>query len=156
MMWQWERGKDTSFLQHIILLTPYPNRSSSSLVHFFTLPYPFCSYSSHYLLLTFPSPSFLHLPLLLLLPNLPLPPPISPYLSLRGVSLTIQGYSPKLSVLAEKVFRDFGDSAFWGSVEPALVDLCKERMLRSLKSCKSKLLSVSLLPAILYPRIPFP
>jgi insulysin len=50
------------------------------------------------------------------------------------VSLTIQGYSPKLSVLAEKVFRDFGDSAFWGNVEPALVDLCKERMLRSLKS----------------------
>jgi hypothetical protein len=136
MMWQWERGKDASFLQYLIRLPSPPHCSSSSLVHFFTLPYHSCSYSLHYLLLTLPSPSFLHLPLLLLLPNLPLPPPRSPYLSLRGVSLTIQGYSPKLSVLAEKVFRDFGDSAFWGSVEPALVDLCKERMLRSLKSCK--------------------
>lgn len=52
----------------------------------------------------------------------------------RGVSLTIQGYSPKIAVLTEQILKEFGDPSFWRNVDPALVDLCKERMLRSLKS----------------------
>jgi insulysin len=52
----------------------------------------------------------------------------------RGVSLTVLGYSPKLPTLAAKVFREFGDPSFWQSVDPSLVELCKERMLRSMRS----------------------
>ena len=52
----------------------------------------------------------------------------------RGVSLTIQGYSPKISVLTEQVLKEFGDPSFWQQVDPAVVDLCKERMIRSLAS----------------------
>ena len=52
----------------------------------------------------------------------------------RGLSLSLSGYSPKLSELASKVFQDVMSISFWQSIDPKVIDLCKERLLRGLKS----------------------
>lgn len=47
------------------------------------------------------------------------------------------GFTPKLSELASAVASDIGDASFWASkVDEALFELCKERYLRGIKSCK--------------------
>lgn len=48
------------------------------------------------------------------------------------------GYSPKLPLLLDEVTRDWGDRSFWESVPQNLLENCQERLVRSLKSCKSE------------------
>jgi hypothetical protein len=54
----------------------------------------------------------------------------------RGISLTFYGYSPKLPALADTVSRDVGSPEFWQKeVDSSLIENCKDRMLRNLRSC---------------------
>jgi len=54
----------------------------------------------------------------------------------RGVSLTFYGYSTKLPQLAADVSRDIGSRDFWDAIDPEIILNCKERLVRSLKSCE--------------------
>jgi hypothetical protein len=63
----------------------------------------------------------------------------------RGVGLSFYGYSPKLVDFAAEVSRDVGDPSFWASISPSVVDMCKDRLLRTLRSCKPKVFQYTLL-----------
>ncbi|KAJ1437208.1 Metalloenzyme, LuxS/M16 peptidase-like protein [Ochromonadaceae sp. CCMP2298] len=52
----------------------------------------------------------------------------------RGVGLSFFGYHSRLSVLAGEVSADVGSMAFWQSVDPKVIQICKERILRTLRS----------------------
>ena len=52
----------------------------------------------------------------------------------RGVGITVSGFSPKLLTLYEKVSQRFGSMDYWRSVDEAIVEVCKERMLRGMRS----------------------
>lgn len=54
--------------------------------------------------------------------------------SIRGVGFSVSGYSHKLPELLEDMVKDFSSQDFWAAVDPALVELCKEKMLRALRS----------------------
>jgi hypothetical protein len=54
----------------------------------------------------------------------------------RGVGLTFYGYSTKLPQLAADVSRDIGSRDFWDAIDPEIILNCKERLVRSLKSCE--------------------
>ena len=56
----------------------------------------------------------------------------------RGIGLHFYGYSPKLPQLAADVSKDIGDVAYWNNIDPTVIHISKDRMLRSLKSCKHK------------------
>jgi hypothetical protein len=61
------------------------------------------------------------------------------------VGLSFYGYSPKLVDFAAEVSRDVGDPSFWASISPSVVDMCKDRLLRTLRSCKPKVFRYTLL-----------
>ena len=48
--------------------------------------------------------------------------------------MTFFGYSPKLLQLAADVTADVGSVDFWRSVDPAVVHICHDRLLRGLRS----------------------
>lgn len=54
----------------------------------------------------------------------------------RGVGLSFYGYSPKLAEFAAKVSRDVGELSFWSAVPASVVEMCKDRLLRTYRSCK--------------------
>jgi hypothetical protein len=53
-----------------------------------------------------------------------------------GIGLSFFGYSPKLPDFAAEVSRDVGNLSFWMSVDPSVVVMCKDRLLRAYRSCK--------------------
>ena len=57
----------------------------------------------------------------------------------RGVGLSFFGYSPKLPDFAAEVSRDAGSLSFWSSIDPSVVVMCKDRLLRAYRSCKQSL-----------------
>jgi hypothetical protein len=65
------------------------------------------------------------------------------------VGLSFYGYSPKLVDFAAEVSRDVGDPSFWASISPSVVDMCKDRLLRTLRSCKPKAFQYTLLCRLL-------
>ena len=53
----------------------------------------------------------------------------------RGLGLTVSGFSPKLPLLLETVAKKVGSVEYWTrSIDPAVVEICKERQLRSMRS----------------------
>ena len=64
----------------------------------------------------------------------------------RGISLTLNGFTPKLDELARSLLAeisDESDSLWTQTLEQSLIDVCKEKTLRGMKSCKKfKLLLV--------------
>lgn len=54
----------------------------------------------------------------------------------RGVSLNFFGYTPRLAQFAATVSRDVGDLSFWSAVPPSVIDNCKDRLLRTFRSCE--------------------
>jgi secreted Zn-dependent insulinase-like peptidase len=52
----------------------------------------------------------------------------------RGLGFSVDGYSPKLPEYAVNVLKDFTNEEFWRNIDPGLVSLCKERLLRGLRS----------------------
>ena len=54
----------------------------------------------------------------------------------RGVGLSFYGFSPRLVDFADTVLHLVHDRGFWTSVEPAVLDMYKDRLLRTYRSCK--------------------
>lgn len=57
-------------------------------------------------------------------------------MTIRGVGLNFFGYTPKLAQFADTVSRDVGDLSFWTAIPPSVIVNCKDRLLRTFKSCK--------------------
>ena len=54
---------------------------------------------------------------------------------LRGLSFSVSGYSPKLPQLVCQIVGDFTSEAWWAEhLEDGLVEICKDRLLRGLRS----------------------
>ena len=57
----------------------------------------------------------------------------------RGISFTLNGFTPKLGELAQSVLTDISEDSrsLWTQVlQQSLIDVCKEKTLRGMKSCK--------------------
>ena len=57
----------------------------------------------------------------------------------RGVSLTLNGFTPKLDELAKSLLTDISEESrsLWTQIlQQSLIDVCKEKTLRGMKSCK--------------------
>lgn len=52
----------------------------------------------------------------------------------RGLGLSVSGYSPRLLKYLEVVAQRFGSVEYWKTVDENTVEICKERMLRSMRS----------------------
>lgn len=52
----------------------------------------------------------------------------------RGIGLTVNGFSPKLFTLFERLAERFGSLEYWRSVDEGVVAVIKDRMLRNLRS----------------------
>lgn len=46
------------------------------------------------------------------------------------------GYTPKLPDFAARVSEDIGSLAFLASIHPSVIENCKDRLLRTFRSCK--------------------
>ena len=55
------------------------------------------------------------------------------------MGLNFFGYTPKLARFADTVSRDLGDLSFWAAVPPSVVENCKDRLLRTFRSCKQRI-----------------
>lgn len=52
----------------------------------------------------------------------------------RGLGFSFSGYSPKLGEFGLDIIHKFLSMEFWNNIDNSLIDICKEKMIRSLKS----------------------
>ena len=70
----------------------------------------------------------------ILTPPHPSPSGYSVSIGSRGIGFSFAGYSTPLPALIATIIAEFSSPTFWSSIDHSLVDLCKERLIRSLKS----------------------